>query len=234
MIQPFDNGSHSRAGGRFPAVVRDLLLPAHVLHRIASLLLFSGLVAAATSSPREAHAGGSYFLLEADTGFAESAYDGGDPGIYYGFRSGLTWKPKGSPIRFHLLMGAGLRNSQLLGAQAGLIYAAEQYDLDLYVSTRVVVPVFGVRLYAEVGAGDRLSFQSLTRDPSLGGLSVSSDQFLLLTAIGAQVRLTENISAGLRVEMNPLAVDSTLISHITGYAPTHLRMSGIIHVGLHF
>ena len=202
--------------------------------RITLLCASFALNAASFGLADSAHAEGSYFLLETETGISESAYEGGDPGIYYGFRSGLTWKPKAAAVRFHLLVGAGLRNSQVLGAQSGRIYAAEQYDLDLYVSTRVVVPVFGMRLYAEAGVGDRLSFQSLLRDPALGSLSVSSDQLLLLTAIGAQLRLTKNISAGLRLEMNPLAADPTLISHVTGRAPTALRMSGMIHLGLHF
>lgn len=202
--------------------------------RVGSLVLVSAALGALVHAPSEAQAQGSYFLLEAETGLAQSAYQGGDPGVYYGLRSGLTFKPVGLPVRFHLLMGSGLRSSQLVGAQAGLLYAAEQYDLDLYVSSRIVMPILGLRTYTEAGVGSRLSFQSLVRDPSLGGLSVWSDQLLLFIAFGAQVRLTENISAGLRLELNPITGDPSLISRATGHAPAELRTTGIIHVGLHF
>lgn len=205
-----------------------------MLHRAALLASVALGLGLCFTLPQSVQAQGSYFLLEVDTGLSESAYQSGSPGIYYGFRSGLTFKPVSAPIRFHLLMGAGLRNSQLVGAQAGLLYTAEQLDLDLYGSARLVVPILGVRAYAEVGLGDRLSFQSLVRDPSLGSLSVWSDQLLLFTAIGVQARLTENISAGVRLELNPLSADPTLISRVTGHPGTELRTTGMIHLGLHF
>lgn len=205
------------------------------MHPRAGRLLSASLaLGAVLGLARHASAQATYFLLEAETGLAQSAYQGGDIGTYYGLRSGLTFKPVGAPIRLHLLLGSGLRSSQLVGAQGGLLYTAEQYDVDLYVSSRLVVPVLGLRAYAEVGAGSRLSFQSLQRDPSLGGVSVWSDELLLFVALGLQVRLTDNLSAGLRFELNPLTAGPSLISRATGHDPTELRGTGIIHVGFHF
>ncbi|MCK6552954.1 outer membrane beta-barrel protein [Myxococcota bacterium] len=200
----------------------------------ARSLLAAAVVAAATLSPAAARAAGPYFLLELDTGLAESAYTTGDAGAAFGASLGTTFKLRASPIRWALLGTIASRSGSVTGLREGFLYAAERDDLDLYGSVRMIVPVWrALRVYGELGYGRRFQEQTLDRS-TLGRLTSQSSDPLLVVALGAQYRLSRTFSVGLRAQLDPLDPEPDLATLAAGLAPTDNRASMMAQLGIHF
>src|SRR5262245_50973105 len=91
-----------------------------------SLLAITGAICLLALTPGRAHAEGTHFVLELNTGFGESAYESGDLGLAYGAAFGFTWKLRALPLRFALLGGIAGRNTQVSGAFDGIDYSTSR------------------------------------------------------------------------------------------------------------
>jgi hypothetical protein len=188
-----------------------------------------------TSTPSKAAQRGSFFLLELSTGLSEPAYDSGSPAIAYSLTGGVTFKLKALPLRFHFLGTIAGRNAEAGGERAGLAFSSSRFDFDLYGAHRIAVPVFGsLRLYGELGLGHRWTSADLRRGGELEDLRERRGGLLVVIAAGAQLRLTQNLSAGIRGELTPTAGDYDVVAAASGLAPTTNRAALMLQLGLHF
>ncbi|MFO0723675.1 MAG: hypothetical protein U1E65_07845 [Myxococcota bacterium] len=197
------------------------------------------LVLAAALAPTAAQAAepsSTLFMFELSSGVAEPAYSGGDISLSYGITGGLTFKLKSFPLRFYALTTLIGRNGHGTGGSGGLSFSADRHDVDLYWSLRLVMPVFAnFRVYAEGGLGHRWSWVELKRSGDLPPVESRDRGLVGVIAIGAQVRVMENLSLGLRGEMTPSNASSEdAVSGLTGAALTHNRFTLMAQVGFHF
>ena len=185
--------------------------------------------------PERAEARGTFFLLELSTGIAEPAYDSGEIGLTYGLSAGMTWKFTKFPPRFHLLLSTSAKSARSSGTVDGLRFNAEHHAIEVYVAHRIAMPMWGpMRIYGEVGLGERFITSAIRREADLGRLSSSSAELLVVLAAGLQFRLTEGFSLGLRAEMTPLDRDLDLISATSRHPLTNNRGSLQAQLGIHF
>ena len=202
-------------------------------------LVFAALAAGSPNAANAAGAAekkpGTFFLVELQTGLAESPYGEGSPALTYGLAAGLTWKWKALPLRFHLLTGLTARGGQLAGQYRGIPYSAERQDVDLYLAHRLALPIWGpIRIYGEAGLGHRWATHRVRRSGALGSLSTTSDELVVILAAGVQARLTRHISAGVRLEALPLDSAADIVSATTGVESTTNRLGVVAQLGLHF
>ena len=195
----------------------------------------TAVVAVGLLHPTTARAGGPFFIVEVQGGFGEAAYAGAAPGLAYGVSAGATLKTAALPLRWYLLGTVIGRNSVVEGQHQGIGFEADRQEVDLFVSQRTVIPVWRyLRLFVETGIGQRRFSQTLRRSDQLGDLSESAQQLLLVLAFGAQARLTEALSVGLRGEMTPLSPDPDLTGLAAGLQPEPNRLSLFAQVAVHF
>ncbi len=195
---------------------------------VLAAFLSTGLFAAS------AHAEGTYFLVELNTGVGESAYSTGSVGLNYGLSLGTSFKLKALPLRWYVLASLVGRNASTSGTHGGVPYVAERVDLDLYGALRTVLPIWRMlRIYAEVGAGNRFLFNTIRRGDDLGTIDGRDHALLFVLALGLQARLTETFSVGLRGEMTPIG-RADLASHVADVTPTENRLSAFAQLGIHF
>jgi hypothetical protein len=177
----------------------------------------------------------SYLLVELDTGFGTSAYEPGPIGLAYGASAGTTLKLSFLPLRFYFLGTIVARNATAEGIHQGLLTTAERRDLDLYLSERTVLPVWGpLRLYAELGVGERWTREELHRGSGLGPLSASGSEMIVVVAAGVEARLSEMFSIGVRGELLPLTSDLDLAHYAADFAPRSARTALMGQIGVHF
>ena len=201
-----------------------------VCHRWALAVVVAG-----AFLPTSAWASGTYFMVELQGGVGESAYTGGGPGLAYGLSAGATLKFKRFPVRWYLLGNVLSRNTAVEGRHDGIAYDADRRELDVFASQRTVIPVWQfVRVYFETGLGTRLTSQTIRRREQLGPLSESSNQLLLVLALGLQARLTDLLSVGVRGEITPLDVDADVATFAADLEPEPNRLSMFVQVGVHF
>jgi hypothetical protein len=196
------------------------------------LVVFSALLG--TLAPSSARAAGTYFLVELNTGVGESAYTTGNVGLNYGLSIGASFKLKVLPLRWYVLASLIGRNASTSGTHGGIPYVAERIDLDLYGALRTVLPVWDVlRVYAELGAGNRFLFNTIRRGADLGTIDGRDNALLFVIAVGLQARLTETFSVGLRGEIAPIG-EADLASHVADVPPETNRLSAFAQLGIHF
>lgn len=201
---------------------------------VAALATAALFAAALVALPTTAHAAGPYFLLELDTGLAESAYTTGDAGVAYGASLGTTFKLRAFPVRWAVLGTVASRSGSVAGLREGFSYFAERDDLDLYGAVRMIIPVWrALRVYGELGYGRRFQSQVLERS-ALGRLTAESSEPLVVVALGAQYRLSRTFSVGLRAQLDPLDAEPDLATLAAGLAPTDNRASMMAQLGIHF
>lgn len=197
--------------------------------------LATAVVAVGLLHPTTARAGGPFFIVEVQGGLGEAAYAGAAPGLAYGVSAGATLKFGGFPVRWYLLGTMIGRNSVVEGQHDGIGFEADRQELDLFVSQRTVIPVWRyLRVFLETGIGQRRSSQVLRRSEELKDLSESAQQLLIVLALGAQARLTEVFSVGLRAEMTPLNPDADLTTFAADLRPEPNRLSLFAQVAVHF
>jgi hypothetical protein len=196
------------------------------------LLLLLGLAWGAF--PRDAEAKGTFYLVELRSGIAEGAHDSGQAGLSMGLTAGLTFKPIALPVRFYLLGNLTSRNGITKGAVGALDYHAERRELDLYVSQRVVVPMYRwLRGFVEGGIGQRYVHETVSRS-DLGSFREGTHHLLVVIAAGLQARVSETFSVGVRGELIPFAASAVLTESLTGLAPSSNRRSLMGQIGIHF
>lgn len=178
----------------------------------------------------------SYFLVELSSGLAEPAYSHGDLSLSYGLTGGMTFKASNFPVRFYLLTTLIGRNGHADGSASGAVFSSDRHDVDLYWSLRLVFPVIAqFRLYAEGGLGHRWSFVSLRRSNDLPPLEARDSGLVGVLAVGAQYRVMQNLSLGLRAELVPTTADGIdPVSRVTGADLTPNRFTVMAQVGFHF
>lgn len=196
-------------------------------------LLPSVLATALWSTPAEA--AGTHFVLELTTGLGESAYLHESPGLTAGVSFGTSFKLSFLPVRWYVLANLAGRNAYTRGDLAGIDYNLDRRELDVYLSQRLVVPIYGyLRAYGEVGLGQRFTTQTLSRGQALGSLSETQNSLLLVAALGVQARFHENFSIGLRGEVAPLAGPADLAAVAAEVYPTPNRIALLAQLGFHF
>jgi opacity protein-like surface antigen len=200
--------------------------------RFGAPLLLLGLLLA----PRAASAGTpTFFVLELSTGIAEAAYSPGDPGLAYGLAAGLSFKLHDFPLRFYFLTGLSGRQARSIGAIEGTSAFATRRDLDLYLSHRIGLPIFGpLRLYGEIGIGRRWVDERVSRGDGLGDLPAAWNETVLALALGLEARISDLFSVGLRTEMTPFGSDVDLVTASTGAQLTRNRVALLGQIGIHF
>ena len=192
-------------------------------------------VANASPDVKPARRPGTFFLLELDSGVAESAYAGALPGLQWGVSAGVTFKLPRGPLRWYLLGSFAMRYSEADAFRGAARVRAEREDIDLFIANRLVMPVWrGLRLYGEVGVGTRIVRERVERTEGLGALSSLSDRLLWVTAVGVQLRMNRHWSVGLRGELTPLAEDLSLGSTAGALPLEPRRLSFEAQIGLHF
>ena len=203
--------------------------------RLKSALFVTAVMTSVLAYATPAEAKGTFFLLELNSGLSESAYVQGGAGLNYGASAGVTLRIPSTPLRWHLLGSATIRNARVTGSREGFSFQASRTDLDLFTANRVVWPVWRmVRVYGELGLGTRISSAVLERSQGLGSLTETQRRFLLVTALGVQARLTRHFSLGLRGEMTPVGGSADLAGLAAKLQPTTNRMSLQAQVGVHF
>lgn len=201
------------------------------------IIVVALVVAAATLRPSPAWAKnkGTWFIVEVQGGVAESAYSGGGLGVAYGLSAGATVKFKSFPVRWYLLASVLGRNTWVQGRHQGIGFDAERRELDLFFALRTVVPVWRLlRVYVELGLGQRLLSQTIQRGEQLGSLNQSADHLLLVLGVGLQARLTNQFSVGLRGEITPLDAGPDLTTFAADLEPEPNRLSLFAQIALHF
>jgi opacity protein-like surface antigen len=193
------------------------------------------LTASTRAFAEEAPRSGSFFLFELSSGLSEPAYAGDDLGVSYGVSGGLAFKLKKLPLRFHFLTSFFARTWNGSGSYAGVPYSSARRDLDLFLAHRIALPIYGrLRAYGEIGLGHRWASAEVHRAEELPDLSVESDRLLLVVAAGLQLRLTDNVSIGVRGELLPSSDRQDVVALATGAPLTTNRGSLLAQLGLHF
>lgn len=201
------------------------------LRPLIAALAFTGVLAA----PEAARADGTYFLVELNSGVGESAYATSAVGFNYGVSLGTTFKLKALPIRWYVLASVIGRNASTSGSHHGVPFVAEEVDLDVFGAVRSVLPVWRlIRVYAEVGVGQRHLFQTVRRGAELGTVDARETNLLVVVGLGLQARLTKTFSVGLRGEMTPVGPDANLATYVADVVPTKNRLAGFATLGVHF
>lgn len=199
-----------------------------------SRLLIPTVLVAGLVLPQVAEAAGTHFVLELTTGLGESAYRDESPGLTAGVAFGTSFKLTFLPVRWYILANVAGRNAYTDGSLGGVDYNLDRRELDLYLSQRLVLPIYGsIRAYGEVGLGQRFTTQTLSR-PALGSLSETNNTLLLVGALGLQARLHENFSVGLRAEVAPLSGPADLAAIAADVYPTPNRVALLAQLGFHF
>jgi hypothetical protein len=194
-----------------------------------------GALLALAFSPARAEAKGTHFVLELNTGLGESAYEDGDPGLAYGASFGFTWKWTGLPLRFALLGTVASRNTTIAGNYEGLSFSSDRRDLDVYIAPRLVIPIFGrIRVYGEVGLGERIRTETLRLGEDLEPLSATSHETLFIFAAGLQARLSTHFSLGIRGEIVPADPNPDLVIAATHVEADQMRTALLAQIGVHF
>jgi hypothetical protein len=203
---------------------------------VAALAL--GVALAPTFAPSAAAAdevAPTFFVVELRSGVAQSAYDGGDPGLTYGFATGLTVRAGSSPLRFYLLGNLSARQGSFGGSLGGKPFDASRQDVDAFGSVRLVLPLVDrLRGYAEGGLGWRWSRASLARDGAPGLFDTTSAEPVAVVALGLQYRLTSSLSLGLRGEVAPTLGGRDVLADLTRVDFDLARVSATATLGFHF
>lgn len=199
------------------------------------LLLPSFVLLAALTAPKAARADGTYFVVELNSGVGESAYTTSSIGFNYGVSLGTTFKLRALPIRWYVLASLIGRNASTSGTHHGVPFVADRVDLDVFGAVRSVLPVWRMlRIYAEVGVGQRHLFQTIRRGGELGTIDGRETKLLLVVGLGLQARLTKTFSVGLRGEMTPIGAEADLATYVADVVPTKNRLAGFATLGVHF
>lgn len=204
---------------------------------VAALSIWLTLVpdAHARGNPLGSRNRGTFLLLELDTGFSESAYAGALPGLKLGASAGVTFRLPRAPLRWYVLGSVAVSNSTARTDRRGITTDVDRQDVDLFLANRLVLPVYrGVRVYGELGLGRRVIRERIDRTGGLDALSSISDQWLLVTAVGLQFRLSRPWSLGVRAELTPLQDDVGLAQSTAGLLYEPNRLSFEAQLGFHF
>jgi hypothetical protein len=200
----------------------------------AGLAFFCTVLPITASAGADAKPGGTFFMLEVDTGLRLPSHAGSGPGLAYGVAAGLTWKFRALPLRFHLLTHLQGGKEGFEGLYADVPYTISRRELDLRLSFRTAIPILKpLRLYAEIGSGERWAWESVRRGAGLGSLSSSSADEVWVWAVGCTARIHRNLSVGLRLQGSD-GPDSHFLRAIAGLEESETRMTGLAQMGFHF
>lgn len=177
----------------------------------------------------------TFFVVELRSGVAQAASDTGDPGLTYGFATGLTVRAGSSPLRFYLLGNLAARQGSFGGSLAGKPFDASRQDVDAFGSVRLVLPIVErLRGYAEGGLGYRWSRASLARPGAAGLFDTTSAEPIAVVALGLQYRLGPSLSLGLRGEVAPTLGGRDVLGELTRVDFDVARVSATVTLGFHF
>ncbi len=207
--------------------MRTFMRPRNALLTLVVALGMSGIAATAEAK-------GTFFLLELNTGLAESAYSGGSARLGYGASGGITLRIPATPLRYHLLGSVMHRASSRTGNHQGAQFVAERGDLDLFSAHRIVLPVWRmIRIYGELGLGIRLSSTELQRSDGFGSLRQYGQRFLVLGAVGVQARVSKHLSLGIRGELTPMGSGPDLSTYAADLSATRNRVAAFVQIAVH-
>jgi hypothetical protein len=205
----------------------------HTMRRLVGVcsVAIASLILPALARPARA----SYVVVELNTGFGTSAYEAGPIGLAYGASAGATLRIPALPLRFYFLGNAFARNATADGLHQGVSISAERRDVDVYASERTVLPVWGpLRLYGEVGLGERFTKETIRRGADLGPLTASGNELLVVLALGLELRLTDMFSTAIRGELMPITSDLDLAGYAAELQPRAARTALMAQLGVHF
>jgi len=201
---------------------------------VGPLLIAGVVVATLAVAPASAAEGqGTHFIAEAGLGYAVgSAFPESPAGMTTRIAIGAGGKLVGHPTRFYAIASLGL--STLRSTIDGPLSRArtDRDWLTWSVGLRTLTPVAGrLRLLAEVGAGQALTWGSVSL---FGGREIyraEDTSFLIEVALGVQYRAGRSFSVGARVDLQiPSSLETFDVLAELGGVPSH--RAGTVNPGL--
>jgi len=156
-----------------------------------------GAVRAAQPSP-------SYWMAELDLGWGVgAAFPESPDGLKTGIALGVGGSPGGSPLRFHLMLhldfqelsAAGSSRLEPTSIERSLVQTTVGMRLGAMFSSRA-------RGFFEVGLGHLFVATKAALGGGMERFELSDDSFVLQLALGAQYRLHQHFSLGLRMDLS--------------------------------